>query len=314
MSPPGGLRPGEQVLRFLVPSGWDAVPALRRTLFHLILIGGGGTLLSVCAGVLGGMLHNLLGLFLGLAGFGLSFVLAIGISIWRRPKATRWWVTTRRLIVKVGEELQEFELDALESVQASASLDELQLEVGGESITVGPVNFLGELWGAVLFGRAWNAPPIELSDTVQTDDNSFRWAFEHATLKKTRGLLSMRPDRIAWLPEQVLMTGSRAALQLVALVSDTNIRRVDALPPLERFAGLLRFGTDPELFDRECERAARAWGGWALPPNEVDWSFAPDGTLTVEREGRRIVCSKLPADDVASLKGLWGVADSPDGP
>jgi len=295
---------GEQLLRFLLPSGWNLVPMMRRSVVHVAVMGGGGTALTGLMALAAGTAAPILGMVVLLLGLGLVAALTVGVVIWRRPRPIRWWVTTRRLVVHVGKEVHEIDLDAIESVDASVALDELVVTVDDQEWCFGPVNALGELWGAIRFGQAWNAPHIEVGEVQVHGANAFRWAETREGLTRIRGVLSLRPDHVVWLPESVIASGSRALGELAGLTVGAKLLRVTALPPLERFATLMCFATDPELLDRETRRVVAATGGWFAPLGDITWSFE-DTTLVVEYEGCQYRSARVPDVDRAALEKSW---------
>ena len=275
---PGGLEPGEQPLRWLVPSANDWIPALRWSRGPFLLVVVGGLFLSLMCGLPLGVVFPPLGAVVVVAGGVASLVGGAVVLARAARNRPRWWVTTRRLVVHVGAEEHDLRIGDLTELDVSAQGDALTVAVGEDQHTVRGINALGELWGALAFARVWAPGPLELGE-VSVDENAFRWADVKDGLTVVRGVLVLRPDTVAWVPERTVRSGGRIAADLGALAVGARIHRVQAVPPLGQVAWLLMRLTEPARVDAEVERVASAWGGWCTTPGQVSWSVGGEGGL-----------------------------------
>jgi len=285
--PAPGLQPGEQILRYLTPSFVDSLVPLTRFLRSVALALLAVGLASIVALFVGTLVHIALGIVL-FAGTALVTGAPAAWLLWRRrPRTTRWWVTTDRLVVRRGSQLQTYPVRDVRIVDVDIKNHTLCLDVAGEAVEVGPTNAIAELWGAVLFAAAWDAPAFALQETSAQPDPVFYWVEEVSSTGRCRGVLALRPPALTWLPERDYMSLASAARMVAARAVGVTLHRVQALPPLARFATLMLHAVDPTVLDRECARVAEATGSWSLSPRHLNWTPGADGSVDIEVAGRR---------------------------
>jgi hypothetical protein len=309
--PPGTPIAGEHTLRWLDPS---KLVAFNKMLQHLkrttaLVTAACWVALAVMAALVNLAMPGT-GVLLGLLAVVPSVVVGIGVAIWRRPRSIRWWVTTRRLLVRVGNEMHEMPIRSITKLEADASSDEISVTTSAGTQTFGPVQALSELWGAVGFARAWDAPDFEVNEG-SGDTTSIWWAVVADGLTTTRGVMAIRPHAITWLPEQVTRTGGRIAADLGALMVGARVHRIAPVPPLERFSYLLQHASDPAVLDTQLIRAAQGWGGWSRNPASVDWRIEGEGegvSVVVDHDGSTYTAQRVPREVAESMARSWQAA------
>ena len=293
--PPLPQNPGEQTLRFLVPSFRDHILRVRRGLVVMSVVAVPGVLISVCVGLFQSTMEY------GAVAFSLgtlfSVLIGLGGAVVSWPSRVRWWVTTRRLIVGVGRDVRVIELDDISDIQVDGYLGLLRLMAGGQSVVFGPVNGLSELWGALLFARAWRAPDITLREHSQHGGDFLRWAGMGDGRAERRGIMVLLPDTVTWIPQD----GGH---------STSFLYRRSAIPPLERFGFLMDRSVEHSMLETESDRVARSWGGWQVAPAAVSVrreSVSKTVTLHVEYGGERVRVRRLEPEFCDAILALWQV-------
>jgi hypothetical protein len=307
-SPPGTRIDGEHTLRWLVPSGLAQINLVgRHLLLYVSLLGGPLWALMALPCVLLAWFSPAAGLALGMFAAVPALTIGFLVGLWRRPRPVLWWVTTRRLVVRKGSEVREVLVFDITGLDADVQLDKLTVTSSEGSWSVGPVQALPELWGAVAFAHAWDAPDFEVFPKLQ-GSGTLWWGQVRKGLTTTRGLLALRPGQISWIPDQVTQSGARMAADLAAALMRTRIRRAAPVPPLDTFGWLVQRAKDPNLIDVEVGRVVQQWGGWTVDPAKATWRIAGDGhvvSMVVEHDGSTYSAAGLPRDVAVSVSQGW---------
>jgi len=306
---PGTPVPGEQPLRWLIPSLTDWVLIQRHILFVFSLVAVAGLLASTAVAVCAGFLiPPEWALILWTLGVAVSVFVGLIIGVLRRPGRVSWWVTTRRLVLRVGKEVHEFPISSITAIDVDGGT-EMTVTANQESHDFAPVNALSELWGAILFARAWKAPDFELGDEAQHDENVLRWAELREGFTVTRGILVLLPDFVAWIPERVVRSAGKIFGDIGARMAGEGFERVNPIPPLAQMAWLMQRTTDPTLLRRESERIADACGGWHSAPAGIATRREDKRkavSLHIDRGDMTYSCHAMPPEFTDALLEGWG--------
>ncbi len=186
----------------------------------------------------------------------------------RTSSPPKWWVTTRRLVLRGRKGPEELPLTAFESLSIDGPY-QTTVVFGGVSHTLKNVVGAPGLWGSLLMGKALSAvdfPTVEADRPEPNVTGMVAWTANGTRgSAQASGILVFFPNSIAWIPGTTTDLGDRMSSAAAALAGRfvglrvTTVRPEIPFDPL--FYRLMRL-EDPSQFRSAIEDVIDAWGGF----------------------------------------------------